>query len=200
LILRKEVYANWVGFGYFTGAILIALYMHKLYTNRKSIFWAFIAFSAFLTTLVHFTPLIDKLGMRKLLPPKRDPVKVMVGWEKLGREVSSLYREGDFIFSPRYQIAAELAFYVEGNPRTFVFHMGRMTQYYLWRDGLNKYTGKDAIYVSEWGVPTAVKKSFETHEFLRSVEVFWRGELIKRFRVYRMKGFKGKFNESPRGY
>ena len=200
LSLKKEVYANWAGFGYFTGAILVALYMERLFSRKRLLFFLTLTLSAFLVFTLHFTPIIDVLGLRKLLPPKRDPVKVMVGWEELGREVSRLRREGDFVFSLRYQTAAELAFYIEGNPRTFVFHMGRMTQYYLWRDRLSEYRGKDAIYVSEWGVPGGVKKSFESHEFLKSVDVFWRGELIKRFKIYRMKGFKGKFYEKPRGY
>ncbi|WP_457600568.1 ArnT family glycosyltransferase [Hydrogenivirga sp.] len=200
LALKKEVYANWSGFGYFTGAILVALFMDRMAGEKKFLFWTTVGVSVFLTTLLYFTPLFDYLGLRKLLPPKRDPVKVMVGWERLGREVGRFYTGGELVFSTAYQTAAELAFYVEGNPRTFVFHFGRMTQYYLWRDMLKLYAGRDALFVSEWGLPDRIKKSFTSYEFLRNVDVFWRGERIKRFRIFRLKGFKGSFDETPKGY
>lgn len=200
LALKKRVYANWPGFGYFTGAILIALYMERLLRRSKPAFWGVVLFSSFLILLLHFTPLIDHIGLRWLLPPKRDPVKVMVGWEKLGREVSGFYTGKELVFSTAYQISAELAFYVEGNPRTFVFHMGRRTQYYLWRDRLSEFRGRDAIFVSSWGLPERVKKHFRSHELLKRVDIFWRGERVKGFKVYRLRGFEGRFDESPEGY
>ncbi len=157
-----------------------------------------VAFPLFI--LLHFTPLLDKLGLRELLPPKRDPVKVMVGWEKLGKEVSGLYRRGDIILSDRYQISAELAFYVEGRPRTFVFHRGRRTQYYLWRGMLSGYKGKDGLFVTEGSLPEGVKRSFVSFEFVKDVEVYWRGERVRRFRIYRLKEFSGILHEEPKGY
>ncbi len=193
LSLRKEVYANWSGFAYFTGSILSVIFM------KRVILYVFpVCF--FLTLLLHFTPLFDVLNLRKLLPPEKDPVKVMVGWEKLGKEVSKLKKEGEFIFSNAYQISAELAFYVEGNPRTFVFHMGRMTQYYFWKEELKKCKGKDAIFVSYWGLPKVISEHFEGYEFLKEIKVYWRGKEIRKFKVYRLKGFKGEFKERIRGF
>jgi 4-amino-4-deoxy-L-arabinose transferase-like glycosyltransferase len=200
LSLKKEVYANWAGFGYFAGAIISALFLERLLRRSKIAFGSILVFCGFLTLLLHFTPLVDKIGMRELLPPKKDPVKVMVGWEYLGKEVSRFYSGKEMVFSPRYQIAAELAFYVEGNPRTFVFHFGRMTQYYLWRDMLGDFKGKDALFVSEWGLPQRVKNHFRSHEYLKSVEIVWRGEIVKSFKIYRLRGFVGWFDEKPKGY
>ncbi len=200
LALKKKVYANWPGFGYFAGAILIAVFMGRLLKRSRIAFWGVVLFSSFLVLLLHFTPLVDYLGMRKLLPPKRDPVKVMVGWEGLGRDVSGFYTGRELIFSTAYQISAELAFYVEGNPRTFVFHLGRRTQYYLWKDELPAFKGKDAIFVSYGGLPASVKKHFRSHELLKRIDVFWRGEKIKSFEVYLLKGFEGRFDEVPKGY
>ncbi len=200
LSLKKEVYANWPGFAYFTGSILVSYYMGRLFDKSKMVFWSIVVLSSFLVLLLHFTPLVDYLGLRKLLPPKRDPVKVMVGWEKLGEEVSRLYTGREMVFSNVYQISAELAFYVDGNPRTFVFHFGRRTQYYLWRKGITKFKGKDAIFVSYWGLPGRVKKHFRSHELLKVVDVFWRGEKVRRFWIYRLRGFEGRFDETPKGY
>lgn len=200
LALKKKVYANWPGFGYFTGSVLIALYMERLLGRSKPIFWSVVLSSSFLVLLLHFTPLFDHLGLRRFLPPNRDPVNVMVGWEKLGREVSELYTGKELIFSTAYQVSAELAFYVEGNPRTFVFHIGRMTQYYLWRDKLHELKGRDGIFVSEGGLPPEVEKHFRTYELVKRVDIPWRGEVVRSFKVYRLRDFEGRFDESPRGY
>jgi len=197
LSLKKEVYANWAGFAYFTGSILASLYMSKV---RVRVLVPSLALPLFLTITLHFTPLLDFLGLRELLPPRRDPVKVMVGWEKLGREVSALYTGRELIFSNAYQIAAELAFYVEGNPRTFVFHTGRMTQYYLWKDGLGEFKGKDALYISEGGLPKRVKERFESYELVGSVDILWRGERVRKFSIFKLKGFEGRFGDDPESF
>ncbi len=199
LALRKKVYANWAGFGYFTGAILAVIFLENLRRRSSKLFYAVVLFCFSLTVLLHFTPLLDLLGLSSLLPPRRDPVKVMVGWEELGREVSRM-RKDEFIFSTAYQISAELAFYVDGNPRTYVFHMGRRTQYFLWREGLCRYRGKDALFVTYGGLPERIKRHFKSYEFLKEVNIIWRGERVKSFRVYRLKDFVGRFDEVPKGY
>ncbi|MDQ7039259.1 MAG: glycosyltransferase family 39 protein [Aquificota bacterium] len=196
LALRKEVYANWTAPGMFAGTLLAVLYI----AQRTSLVFPTAFFLVPLFVLLHFTPLLDRLGLRNLIPPERDPVKVMVGWSRLGEEVSRLYREGDLILSDRYQIAAELAFYVEGNPRTFVFHRGRRTQYYLWRDLLKGFRGRDGIFVTETYPPEGLKKSFSSIEFLKSMDVRWRGERVRTFDIYRVRGFSGVLHESPEGY
>jgi 4-amino-4-deoxy-L-arabinose transferase-like glycosyltransferase len=196
MALRKEVYANWTAPGIFAGTLLAVLRM-----GRRS--WTLpvtLAVCLPLFLVLHFTPLLDVAGLRSLLPPHRDPVKVMVGWRDLGERVSELYRPGELVLSDRYQIAAELAFYVRGNPRTFVFHGGRRTQYYLWRNLLEEYKGRDGIFVTEWGPPEALKRSFSSVEFLKSMEVYWRGERIRTFRIYRLRNFSGVLYESPKGY
>ena len=200
LSLRKEVYANWAGFAYFTGSILASYHLWRFFRRNPAGGTAVLLLSAFLTLLLHFTPLVDRLGLRRILPPERDPVKVMVGWEKLGREVSALYRGSELLFSTAYQISAELAFYVRGNPETFVFHTGRMTQYYLWREGLRRFRGRDALFVSDSGLPRRVLKHFEDYRQVGRVDVFWRGSRIKSFRIYRLTNFVGSFDEKPRGY
>ena len=196
LSLQKEVYANWTAPALFGGTLLASFQMAR----RSTALVLSLVLAAPLFLILHFTPLLDLIGLRSLLPPNRDPVKVMVGWRDLGREVGSVYSKGDLIISDRYQIAAELAFYVPGNPRTFVFHRGRRTQYYLWRYMLKHYTGKDGLFVTEGDLPEGLKKSFSSIEFLKSMDVYWRGERIKTFYIYRLKGFRGVLHENPKGY
>ncbi len=200
LSFRKEVYANWSGFGYFTASILIAFYTYKFFFVSRFLTFLILFFCTGLVILLHFTPLIDRIGLSFLLPPQRDPVKIMIGWEKLGKEVSEIYKGNELIFSTAYQISAELAFYVKGNPRTYVFHMGRRTQYYLWKEGVKNFKGKEAIFVSDYKPPPRVKKHFSEYELVKEVKIHWRGKQIKRFFIYKFKNFTGRFNEYPQGY
>ena len=200
LSLRKTVYANWAGFGYFTGILLASILFYRTWKRLPIPAGLVITFCLFLFSLLHFTPLFDLLGLRNLLPPERDPVRVMIGWEKLGKEVSKLHEKDHFIFSDRYQVSAELAFYVTGNPRTFVYHTGRMTQYYFWNRALDNYKGKDALFVTEAGISRRIARDFSSHKLIKRVDVTWRGKLIRRFYIYKMEGFRGKFSEHPVGY
>ncbi|NPB07369.1 MAG: glycosyltransferase family 39 protein [Aquificae bacterium] len=197
LSLFKRVYANWAGFSYFGASLLIAYVFVRspLWIRLSAVFWGL-----FLTTLLHFTPLLDRVGLRELLPPKRDPTKFLVGWEKLGREVSEYYTGREMVLSNVYQISAELAFYVKGNPRTFVYHTGRLTQYYYWREKARAFRGRDALFVGYGGVPEGLMRSFGRKEFLGKVEVFWRGEKVREFYIFKLKKFSGEFYESPKGY
>lgn len=197
LSLKKRVYANWAGFGYYTASILISYYFLK---GGKFLKFSSLISALFFTLLLHFTPLIDLLGLRDLLPPKRDPTKFLVGWEELGKEVNKLFTGKELIFSHAYQISAELAFYVEGNPRTFVFHINRRTQYYLWRGKLTSFKGRDAIYVGYHRPPLAVFKSFKEWKFVKKFPVYWRGEKVREFYIFKLNGFSGEFYEKPIGY
>ncbi|NPA33262.1 MAG: phospholipid carrier-dependent glycosyltransferase [Aquificae bacterium] len=197
LSFKTRVYANWAGFGYYTAGILFS------YLFVRSPFYLklpTLLFASFLVLVMHFTPLLDLMGLGKLLPPEKDPTKFLVGWEKLGKEVSKHYTGKELIFSTSYQISAELAFYVEGKPRTYVFHIGRYTQYYLWREGLKRFKGKDAIFVNYGGIPKEVLGSFTSSYLLGSVRVVWRGKEVRRFNVYKLEGFKGWFDERPERY
>ncbi|GAB6066059.1 glycosyltransferase family 39 protein [Aquifex pyrophilus] len=197
LSLKKRVYANWPDFGYYTAVILFSRHFLNAPKFLKVIT---IFIGVFLTILIHFTPLLDLIGLRKLLPPKRDPTKFLVGWEKLGKEVSELHTKDKFILSSAYQISAELAFYVDGNPRTYVYHVNRYTQYYLWREGLKSYKGSDALFVSYGGIPKELMKSFKDKAFIKRVDIFWRGKRVRSFYIYLLKGFKGELYEKPEGY
>jgi len=197
LSLKERVYANWAGFSYFSGNLLVA---RRLALSGRALKLSALFSAFFLTFFMHFTPLLDLVGLGSLLPPERDPTKFLVGWEKLGREVSAFYTGKELVLSDRYQIAAELAFYVKGRPRTFVFHRGRLTQYYLWRELLKGYEGRDAIFVTQGGVPKDLMKSFRSKELLKKVPVYWRGKKVREFYIFKLRGFSGVLYESPRGY
>ena len=72
--------------------------------------------------------------------------------EGSGEEVSTIYeqmssRRPVFIFSDKYQVSSELAFYVKGHPVTYCINLGRrMNQYDFW-PGFDNLLHYDAIFV-----------------------------------------------------
>ncbi|MEN3028509.1 MAG: glycosyltransferase family 39 protein [Aquificaceae bacterium] len=139
LSLFKKVEANWPGFGYFTALLLLSLQL-----SRSRLLLPTYLLALFLSLLLHFTPLLDLLGLGGLIPPRRDPTKIGIGWSQLGLVVSQMRKGEEKIVTPHYQISAELAFYVKGNPRTYCINLGRrMNQYDLWK---KDYEG-DVLFV-----------------------------------------------------
>lgn len=139
--LQAKVQANWAMTGYVTGVIAISVYYfgagrrvrERLTAGKKALLIGGVGLALLVTCFSHYPAVLK-------LTPKSDPSARLRGWAELGKEVSSLKapleREGTvFIFSDRYQVASLLAFYVEGQPRTYAVSLGRrMNQYDLWPD------------------------------------------------------------------
>jgi 4-amino-4-deoxy-L-arabinose transferase-like glycosyltransferase len=224
LALKKSVYGNWAGFAYFSGGMLAGYYYIRSFKKLLPLSVSVLALSLFLTAVAFYPPLLDKFGMTKVLPPKKDPTRVMVGWENLGRFVSKFYNpEKDFIFSNLYQISAEMAFYVKGNPQTYVFnYYQRMNQYDLWEvkdfslflkwlEGANispqkvfnwkPLKGKNGIFITPLGgVPKPIKESFKRVVWRKEFPVRWRGEVVRVYYIFYLEGFKGNYNPIIRGF
>ena len=224
LALKKFVYGNWAGFAYFTGGILAGYYYIRSFKRLLPVAVFVASLSAFLSAVAFYPPLIDKLHLTKVLPPKKDPTRVMVGWEDLGRFVSKYYNpKRDFIFSNLYQISAEMAFYVKGNPQTYVFnYYQRMNQYDLWEvknfdlftrwlEGENippqevfrweELKGKNGIFVSYFPTPPRrIMESFQRLVWTKKFVVYWRGEPIYTYYIHYLEGFKGNYNPIIRGF
>ncbi len=193
LSLFKKVEANWSGFSYFAAFVLLSLFLSK----RKTLALLTYALSFFLFLIIHFTPLLDYMGMGKLLPPKKDPAKVGIGWFQLGDVVSQMRNKEEKIISPRYQISAQLAFYVKNNPRTYCINLGRrMNQYDLWE---KDYQG-DAIFVDYYPIDQRVLRASDGIIEEKELPIFWRGEEIVRFYIYKLKNLRRVEESMPGSY
>ncbi len=224
LALKKSVYGNWAGFAYFGGGILALKEFLDFSKRRKALSGFLIGIAAFFVAVSFYPPLLDHLGLGKLLPPQNDPTKFLVGWSDLGREVSKIYDpKRDFIFSNLYQVAAEMAFYVKGNPQTYVFNYHqRMNQYDLWevkdftlfkrwlegepipvREVFNwePLKGKNGIFITTLGgVPKEIASSFERVVWKKKFTVYWRGYPVRTYYIFYLKNFKGNFGPIIEGY
>jgi membrane-associated phospholipid phosphatase len=209
--IQGKVEANWAMTGYITGLIAVAWYC--LGSNghvgagstrkRKAVFWAGAAIALLVTIVSHYPSIIK-------LPPKLDPSTRLRGWHQLRDELDPIYKalasQGPvLLFSDRYQISSELAFYLDSHPATYCINLGRrMDQYDLW-PGMNEEAarirhegGVDAtqpingIYVT-WGisnVPPPVAKAFDRFE-KKVIQVYDKGTQLRVYTVIICYNFKG---------
>jgi undecaprenyl-diphosphatase len=155
-------------------------------------------------TIVSHYPSIIKL------PPKLDPSSRLLGWHQLRDEIGPLYRtlstQGPvLLFSDRYQISSELAFYIDGHPTTYCINIGRrMDQYDLWPD-MNEEAEQirrsrsfaaaeqiNGIFVT-WGdsdMPSPVVKAFDRFE-KKVIKVYDKGTELRVYTVIICYNFKG---------
>jgi hypothetical protein len=145
--------------------------------------------------LAFFPEVLEVFGAR--VPAAVDLVsKRLRGWPELGREVGEVLRGAPtppFLVSDRYQIASELAFYVEGQPRVFNANLGRrMNQYDLW-GGWEALTGRDGLFVT-FGAgdpPGELRDAFRRVERVKVVPIVYRGQRLRDFSIYWGRDFRG---------
>ena len=232
--LRAKAQLNWPAPAYFTLMILLAWYLAtrlrspETWRPWRNWFYPTVAFGILMMPIAHnfeivypvigwadrniTKPLFGKeLAIRQL-----DPTVKLRGWEELGAFVSQQRAslgsdEQTFIVCEDYQAAAQMAFYVEGNPKTH--YMGsylwaapkRHSQYDLWADrSLDPeksphLVGDNAVYVG-W-FKSDLWDAFEYVEELPLLDITRRGAKIRSFRVFRCYNFRGlKRPEAGRKY
>jgi hypothetical protein len=142
---------------------------------------------------------------KQIHPSGFDPTARLRGRAEIGRrlgDVLSQMPRGTFILCDDYQRAAEAAFYVPGQPKTYYAgsyiadarKRKRFTQYDIWPDrnlepGKTALLGRDAIYVG-WMMPD-VRDAFMKVERIPDVEIQRRGAVVATLRWWRCSGFKG---------
>jgi len=104
-----------------------------------------------------------------------------------------------FVFSDSYQIASELAFYMQGHPVTYCVNLGRrMNQYDLW-PGFENLRGQNAIFISarrKKKVPEKVAEGFSSCDQW-VVQVKPKKKKTLQFSVTACYDFKGFASQKP---
>ena len=107
-----------------------------------------------------------------------------------------------FIFSDKYQVSSELAFYVNGHPVTYCVNLGRrMNQYDLW-PGFHNLTHYDAIFVSigDFEMPEKLAHSFTKVE-KRVFKAYTKKQVeIRDYSIFLCYDFKGLKKERTESY
>jgi len=199
--IQGKVQANWAMTAYVAFVIAIAYaYGRKIF---KKITYTAIIFAAIFTFINYAVPYSN-------LSPKIDPSARLKGWKELGLKVSEIKKELEksgkvVIFSNRYQISSELAFYVDGKPFVYCIPLNRrMNQYDLWQS-INTETKKHnvhGIYVVYGKSNLPEKQVISAFEKCVS-EIFTayrKGNKIRDYTIFTCYNFKGMDLPEPQHY
>jgi undecaprenyl-diphosphatase len=195
---QGKVQGNWAMPAYITAFIASADFFLKKDMIKK---WIKILLSvalimAFLVaTVSHYPEILN-------LPVKMDPSSRLRGWKELGIKVEDVYNDmvslrnkEVFIFSDRYQVSSELAFYMPDKPTTYCINLGRrMNQYDIWGgiENRNDLLGLDAIFVTigNNNFPEELKNAFDSYEKEKFI-VQEKDKTLREYSIFRCYGFKG---------
>ncbi|MBI4684737.1 MAG: glycosyltransferase family 39 protein [Nitrospirae bacterium] len=218
-----KVQANWALPAYAAGFIAFSVvFISRWESIKKWTQWTVIAgvlISLIITAIAHYPALPLKLIpiaiahypailqlLPKIDPTKLDPTSRARGWKELGSEVSMISDEISktspfFIFSDKYQVSSELAFYVKGQPVTYCVNLGRrMNQYDLW-PGFKGFIHYNAIFVTigDAQVSDMFAKSFDNCE-KKTFTVYHGGTKNRDYSIFKCYNFKGMKQEEITSY
>jgi undecaprenyl-diphosphatase len=192
--LQGKVQANWAMPAYITAFIAsMDYFLGNAFKKRIKILLSIaLIIAVFVTAIAHYSEILN-------LPVKMDPTSRLKGWKEIGAKVEEIYKSISlsggkqvFIFSDKYQVSSELAFYMPSKPRTYCINLGRrMNQYDIW-GGFDKLLGFDAIFVriDNENFPEELKGSFDSYEKERFV-VERKGKALRKYIIFKCYDFKG---------
>ena len=160
--LRQRINANWPAVFYPAAFVLIAAWAggHRSFKNClagwRCLFPWVVYSGIFLTVLIY--SLTFYVGHTSMGGGAEDPFHRLKGWRQLGTEISAIMGQRPaggkiFLLAVTRQTASELAFYVQGKPRVYLWNNVRgavTSQYDLW-PGPVAMAGKDALIIAEQG-------------------------------------------------
>ena len=202
---QGKVQANWIMPAYITAFIASADFFLKKDMMKKgtrilliiSLIMAFLA-----TSISHYPEFLN-------LPVKMDPTSRLKGWKELGIKTKQVYNsmvssgsKKVFIFSDKYQVSGELAFYVPDKPVTYCVNLGsRMNQYDIW-GGFDKLQGSDAIFIrtDNENFPEELKNAFDSYEAEKFIVQRKDGEILRKYFIFKCYGFKGLALQTIKSY
>ncbi|MDN3668832.1 glycosyltransferase family 39 protein [Echinicola jeungdonensis] len=186
----NRVEVNWPSFAY----VQLSICFGWLVANgprfwKKYIKVATLISAGFLVFIMNPSTL-DAFGYKRILRPEKDPLARLAGYREIGKRVDFLKDSLDlkqyFIFSDNYHFASEMAFYVSGNPQTYVINLGRRkNQFDLWA-GISQFENKgySGIFVHRGKdeIP-AVQNGFNRLIYQEIQYPIYRGDTIRIVRI-----------------
>jgi hypothetical protein len=223
--IRSKMQVNWPAAAYFSWMILAGYFLSTrlaaISTWRRWRPWLYATaiYGLALMPIAHNSEILYP-ALNALNSVMVDPLEArefdfaakLKGWAELGARVSrELKAPGlvdPIILCEDYKTTAEMAFYVDGHPKTFcigpyvekVEDRKRRSQYDVWPDrSLEQPSlrGRDAIYVGHES--DDLPKAFKSVQRLEDVEIWRRGQKTRRFRLFLCKDFQGMTLKDPAG-
>lgn len=200
--LFKEIEPNWPATAYFTLIPLAVWLVKQTWPRSRGWLTGAVAIGALAIPVLHYSswfyPYIP------LKPRQWDPATRLMGWQEIGQEVSLIIRQSDlhqpFILCDKYQLTGLMAFYVQGQPKTYCIgsywsdpkRRDRLSQYDMWPDrSLEQPSlqGRDAVYVGQEA--PELDRVFERVVKLPNFPVIRSGVLLREQKMYLCYNFQG---------
>lgn len=185
--LVTEYKLHWTALAYIPLIIMLAGYQKW----SRSWKYAGIGFALIITLLLYAQSIYPFLPLK----PADDITTDLHGWDVVGREVQDIYNslETDdwFLFSNRYQLAAQLQFYLPEH--NYVYSINKRTeQYDYWQDEKKLYN-KNGIYVTHsfyLKKPTDIY-GFDNIKLMKKINITRVNKVYRTFYIYKCNNFKG---------
>jgi 4-amino-4-deoxy-L-arabinose transferase-like glycosyltransferase len=198
LSLHQRVHANWSAPFYLTGTVLLAGWVARAEeAGRESLprwYRRGVGLGATFAALIYLAPLVAPV--LPLGGTKPDATRRVRGWAELGREVGRDHArlaagsDGEvLVVAFGRELVSQLAFYLPGQPRTYLWSPGPVrNQYGLW-PGPPLDPAGEALLVSERRElsPDALA-DFASVEPLRRVDVPMGTEAVRTVYLFRARG------------
>lgn len=187
LALNDNGEANWTATGYIGALILVAADWRQRVRRAPRWRWAVIA--AFSLAALEAAALHETAPLN--LPVKSDPLNRVRGWDGFGQHVDAAIKQyqPQILIGNRYQVAALIAWYVPGHPRTFVPNADRIQNQFSFWPGYKAEPGATALLVTDEmdTVPDRLKKEFTSIEKVGEFWTEFRGRQLKQYYIYQCR-------------
>jgi hypothetical protein len=190
--LLSRAFANWSAPMYVASTVLVVAWL-VLRGHGRWLGWA-IALNILLGLgLYHYHDIARTLGIE--LTRKTDPYNRVLGWKRLGEEVSrymARYPDAKLLCDDR-KVMAELIFYVRPHPFDAVIWNPRHTlrNHYELTTDMRRHAGEDFLYVTDRESIGDVAGRFESAERIGVIKIPLYKDYGRVFYVYYLKRFKG---------
>jgi undecaprenyl-diphosphatase len=202
--IQAKVQANWALPAYITAIVAFAIYFLRTFRDNRK--WEMrltglaLVIAVAVTSVAHYPAMLN-------LPVALNPAARLTGWKELGSEVSAWHERMSldrpvFIFSDRYQVSSQLAFYVKGQPITYCINIDRrMNQYDLW-PSFDSRIHHHAIFVrtGDVSIPEKVSAAFERVEKKVFTAYTNNHAKIRDYSIFLCYDFKGLDLEKPKTF
>ena len=190
--LLSRAFANWSAPMYVASTILVVAWLVR---NRYKK-WLYAAIGVnilFGLGLYHYHDIAKLAGIE--LTKKTDPYRRVLGWKKLGEEVSEIMKrfpDAKLLGDNRKQMA-ELIFYVHPHPFDAVKWNPRHTlkDHFELTTDMQKHIGENFVFVTDRKSIPDVSRCFESTRLLKTITIPLYKDYTMVYYVYYLKHFKG---------
>lgn len=188
----SRAFANWAAPSYVAASLLVSYYFVK--NDKIKILKIALILNIFLMALIyHFDDLTKIANIEQTR--KSDPFRRIRGWDEAGVQVAKILQQHPMktLLASDRDVLSEMIYYAR--PYAFgaqIFNPEKTVQNYFEQIGdMNKFVGKDFVFVSKGKNIENVAKYFESSNFIQKIDIKIHKDYSLEFYIYELHKFKG---------